>query len=302
MTVLHNDFRRSLAGDSLAWGAAALVVASAHAAALAVMIHTPPEIGADPGPQAAIMIELAAEPEATETQEEEEEEEIFPDNVDAEEIISPAADPAPDEPKPLETDNTTTPEPIIPAEDRPAEKVIPSPEPATVPPQQVESKPVEQQVLAALENVEVPVPVTRPATRPTRPKPAPAHKAPPPSQAARKATIDVTKSERTAASETTAGRGAAVSPARWQSRLMAHLERRKRYPAAARSAHQEGTVYVRFQIDTSGNVLSVQLSRSSGHAILDEAVLQLVRRASPVPTPPPGASTTIVAPVRFEMR
>ncbi|WP_245485092.1 energy transducer TonB [Ciceribacter ferrooxidans] len=295
MTVLHNDFRRSLAGDSVAWGTAALIVASAHAAALAVMMHTPPEIGADPGPQAAIMIELAAEPEATETREEEE---IFSDNVDAEEIISPAADPAPDEPKPLETNNKTTPEPITPAEDRPAEKVVPSPEPATVPPQQVESKPVEQQVLAALENVEVPVPVTRPAA----PKPAPAHKAPPPSQAARKATIDVTKSERTAASETTAGRGAAVSPARWQSRLMAHLERRKRYPAAARSAHQEGTVYVRFRIDTSGNVLSVQLSRSSGHAILDEAVLQLVRRASPVPAPPPGASTTIVAPVRFEMR
>lgn len=296
MTVLLNDFRRSLVGDSLAWGAAALIVASAHAAALAVMMHTPTEIGADPGPQAAIMIELAAEPEATEPREEE----IVPDNVDADEIISPAADPAPapDEPKPLETDNTTTPEPIIPAEDRPAEKVIPSPEPATVPPQQVESKPVEQQVLAALENVEVPVPVTRPAP----PKPAPAHKAPPPSQAARKTTIDVTKSERTAASETTAGRGAAVSPARWQSRLMAHLERRKRYPAAARSAHQEGTVYVRFRIDTSGNVLSVQLSRSSGHAILDEAVLQLVRRASPVPAPPPGASTTIVAPVRFEMR
>ncbi|RCW24134.1 protein TonB [Ciceribacter lividus] len=296
MTVLLNDFRRSLAGDSLAWGAAALIVASAHAAALAVMMHTPTEIGADPGPQAAIMIELAAEPEATEPREEE----IVPDNVDADEIISPAADPAPapDEPKPLETSDTTTPEPLAPAEDRPAEKVIPSPEPTTVPPQQEEPDPVEQQVLAALENVEVPLPVTRPAP----PTPAPAHKTPPPSQAARKAKIDVTKSERTAAPETTAGRGAAVSPARWQSRLMAHLERRKRYPAAARSAHEEGTVYVRFRIDTSGNVLSVSLSRSSGHSTLDEAVLDLVRRASPVPAPPPGASTTIVAPVRFDIR
>ncbi len=289
MTVLHNDFRRSLAGDSFAWGAAALIVASAHAAALAVMMHTPPEIGADPGPQAAIMIEFAAEPEATETREEE----IVPDNVDAEEIISPVTDAAPDEPKPLETSDTTPPEPVT-----PAEKVIPSPEPMTGPPQQVESDPIEQQVLAALENVEVPLPVTRPVP----PKPAPAHKAPPPSQATRKAKIDVTKSERTAASETTTGRGAAVSPARWQSRLMAHLERRKRYPAAARSAHQEGTVYVRFRVDISGNVLSVSLSRSSGHSTLDEAVLDLVRRASPVPPPPPGASTTIVAPVRFDMR
>lgn len=289
MTVLHNDFRRSLAGDSLAWGAAALIVASAHAAALAVMMHTPPEIGADPGPQAAIMIELAAEPEATESREEE----IAPDNVDAEEIISPAADPAPDELKPLETTDTTAPEPVT-----PAEKAIPSPEPTTAPPRQVESNPVEQQVLTALENVEVPLPLARPAP----PKPAPARKAPPPSQATRKAKIDVTKSERTAGSETTTGLGAAISPARWQSRLMAHLERRKRYPAAARSAHQEGTAYVRFRIDSSGNVLSVSLSRSSGHSTLDQAVLDLVRRASPVPPPPPGASTTIVAPVRFDIR
>lgn len=288
MTLSRNDFRRSLAGDGLAWGAAALIVASAHAAALAVMMHTPPEAGADPGPQAAIMIELAAEPEAAETREEE----IVPDNVDAEEIISSAAEPAPEEQKPLETSDTL-PEPAA-----PTGEVVPSPEPAMTPRQQVEPDPVEQQVLAALENVEVPLPLARPLA----PQPKPARKAPPPSQATRKAKVDVTKSERTAASETTAGRGAAVSPARWQSRLMAHLERRKRYPAAAQSAHQEGTAYVRFRIDSSGNVLSVSLSRSSGHSALDQAVLDLVRRASPVPPPPPGASTTIVAPVRFDIR
>ena len=272
MTLSRNDFRHSLAGDSLAWGAAALIVASAHAAALAVMMHTPPEIGADPGPQAAIMIELAAEPEAAETREEE----IVPDNVDAEEVISSAAEPTP----------------------APTEEVVPRPDPAMTPQQQVEPDPVEQQVLAALENVEVPLPLARPLA----PRPTPARKAPPPSQATRRAKVDVTKSERTAASETTAGRGAAVSPARWQSRLMAHLERRKRYPAAARLARQEGTAYVRFRIDSSGNVLSVSLSRSSGHSTLDQAVLDLVRRASPVPPPPPGASTTIVAPVRFDIR
>ncbi|HLP66779.1 MAG TPA: energy transducer TonB [Rhizobium sp.] len=286
------DLRRSFAGDVVVWGVAALIVASAHAVALVVMSRTPRIVGADPGQQAAIMIELAAEPEATETRENE----IAPDDADTDEIVSPSdTAPAPNLPIPVERSDAAPPEPVAETEDNPTQEVVPSHEPTTA---QQEPEPIERQALAALEDVEVPLPLARPAA----PRSAPAGRAKPPSQAARKAQVDVAKSGRTAASEATTGRSAAVSPARWQSRLMAHLERRKRYPAAARSAREEGTVYVRFRIDTSGNVLSVQLSRSSGHAILDEAVLQLVRRASPVPAPPPGASTTIVAPVRFEMR
>jgi protein TonB len=83
---------------------------------------------------------------------------------------------------------------------------------------------------------------------------------------------------------------------------MAHLERRKRYPAAARKRREEGTVLVRFAIDGGGNVLSAGLVRSSGHAELDKAVLALVRRASPVPPPPTGAPRQITAPVRFTIR
>jgi protein TonB len=83
---------------------------------------------------------------------------------------------------------------------------------------------------------------------------------------------------------------------------MAHLERLKRYPAGARARREEGTAYVRFSIDANGNVRSAQLARSSGHAELDAAVLALVRRASPVPAPPPGAPQDITAPVRFTIR
>jgi protein TonB len=49
-------------------------------------------------------------------------------------------------------------------------------------------------------------------------------------------------------------------------------------------------------------VRSAQLVRSSGHDELDQAVLALVQRASPVPAPPPGAPREIVAPVRFDVR
>ena len=48
---------------------------------------------------------------------------------------------------------------------------------------------------------------------------------------------------------------------------------------------------MRFAIDGGGNVISTGLVRSSGHADLDQAVLALVRRTSPVPAPPPAPRT-----------
>ncbi|MFH0299982.1 energy transducer TonB [Bradyrhizobium sp. 31Argb] len=80
---------------------------------------------------------------------------------------------------------------------------------------------------------------------------------------------------------------------------MAHLERRKRYPPSTQSRGERGVAYVRFTIDDRGNVLSASLARSSGFAELDQEVLALVRRASPVPAPPAGANRAITAPVRF---
>lgn len=82
---------------------------------------------------------------------------------------------------------------------------------------------------------------------------------------------------------------------------MAHLERRKKYPADAHRRGERGTVHVRFTIEDGGNVRSVSLARPSGYPALDDEVLSLVRRASPVP-PPPGVNKTITAPVRFNVR
>ncbi|HEY0121277.1 MAG TPA: energy transducer TonB [Rhizobium sp.] len=93
-----------------------------------------------------------------------------------------------------------------------------------------------------------------------------------------------------------------VSPAKWQSRLMAHLERRKKYPPGARSKGEQGTAYVRFRIDDAGNVLSAGLARSSGYPDLDQEVVELVKHASPVPAPPPDVNKTITAPIKFDMR
>lgn len=83
---------------------------------------------------------------------------------------------------------------------------------------------------------------------------------------------------------------------------MSHLERRKRYPSAAKRQRKQGVAQVRFSIDANGNVGSVRLTRSSGVPELDAEVVSLVRRASPVPAPPPGVGRTIVVPIQFSLR
>lgn len=301
-------------GELMLWTSAALCVAAVHAGAVALLLREPEIVAEDAAPPAAIMIELAPEPVAEVT----EEEQIVPDQVDAEEIKTASHEPVPEpveEPLP-EPMPQPVPEPPVEevVEQVPEPVVEPAPLPPEPPPEPVEEiDPVDQMVMAQLENVAVPIPVVRPpAPKPVeeKPKKAPEKKkaekpkAPPPpaSEAARKAKVETAQADRTAAKATSTGSGRNVSPAKWQSRLMSHLERRKRYPSEARSNREEGTVYVRFRIDDGGNVLSVSLSRSSGHSSLDQAVLDMVRRASPVPAPPPGVSKTITAPVRFNIR
>lgn len=301
-------------GELMLWTSAALCVAAVHAGAVALLLREPEMVAEDAAPPAAIMIELAPEPVAEVT----EEEQIVPDQVDAEEIKTASHEPVPE---PVEE---PPPEPMPqPVPEPPVEEVVeqvPEPvvEPPPLPPEPLpepveEIDPIEKMVMAQLENVAVPIPVMRPPPpKPIeeKPKKAPEKKkaekpkAPPPpaSEAARKAKVETAQADRTAAKATSTGGGRNVSPAKWQSRLMSHLERRKRYPSEARSNREEGTVYVRFRIDDGGNVLSVSLSRSSGHSSLDQAVLEMVRRASPVPAPPPGVSKTITAPVRFNIR
>lgn len=91
----------------------------------------------------------------------------------------------------------------------------------------------------------------------------------------------------------------------WQGRLLAHLERRKRYPAEARARRLQGVAHVRFTMDRQGRVLSAALERSSGHAALDREALALLQRAQPLPAPPaetPGERITLTVPVEFFTR
>lgn len=55
------------------------------------------------------------------------------------------------------------------------------------------------------------------------------------------------------------------------------------YPPAAREAGIQGQVLLRFRLRPEGGVLSVEVIRSSGSAILDRASEETVTRSAPYP-------------------
>jgi protein TonB len=82
------------------------------------------------------------------------------------------------------------------------------------------------------------------------------------------------------------------------------LEQQKHYPPAARRQHLEGVVVLRFTIAASGRVESINLSRSSGHGILDSAAQEALKRVDKFPPLPAdlGRQTiTIEVPLAFRL-
>jgi TonB family protein len=88
--------------------------------------------------------------------------------------------------------------------------------------------------------------------------------------------------------------------AKWQKTLLTHLGRYKRYPGQGNGA--EGVVSLAFTIDRKGNVVSSRVEKSSGSSVLDDEALAMIKRAAPLPVPPPevaDADLTFVLPIRF---
>ncbi|WP_321364185.1 TonB family protein [uncultured Celeribacter sp.] len=133
--------------------------------------------------------------------------------------------------------------------------------------------------------------------RPEKPAPAPQQQSAASQSAVKAQNQQAQQSTRNAAAQTARGSGRTMSPARWQARLMAHLERHK-----SRSNGERGTAYVIFSINTAGEISAIRLARSSGTASIDQAALSLIRRASPVPPPPPEIPPTLIIPIKFERR
>jgi TonB family protein len=83
------------------------------------------------------------------------------------------------------------------------------------------------------------------------------------------------------------GTGASAQRLRvtWQKKLMAHLERFKRYPSG--TAPRTTRIEVGFTLDRLGHVVAAEVRRGSGDPAFDQAALAMLHRADPVPPPPP---------------
>lgn len=311
-------------GELALWGAAGLLMLTVHFSAAAYLMREQPDVPADNAPPAAIMIELAPEPEAANT----EEEQISPDMQEQEQVMSEQAEPVEEpQPEPVEQPRPEpTPEPVAEPVEQPvepplqevAEPVEPEPvQPPVVepPPEPIEEiKPVEEQMTAALENVEAPLPLVRPLPpvaekppeQPKKPEPKkePVKKVQKPKQQQQQARPDMAEakiqakqSDRTAASQnSTSLFSSSVSPQQWMTRVRTKIAR------YARKCPGNGTgiVTVRFSFDGSGNIGNVSVAGSSGNASIDDYVASAVRRASPIPAPPSGVASSLSQPVKCE--
>jgi protein TonB len=88
----------------------------------------------------------------------------------------------------------------------------------------------------------------------------------------------------------------------WQGLLLARLQQAKHYPLSAQARRQQGVALLHFTMDRDGNVLTAEIRKSSGYDLLDQETMALVRRAQPLPRPPPevtGNPVDLVVPVEF---
>jgi TonB family protein len=75
------------------------------------------------------------------------------------------------------------------------------------------------------------------------------------------------------------------------------IERAVTYPPLARKRRITGTVVAVFYINDEGMPVDIKVLRGSGHGVLDNETVKIIRRASPFP--PLGGRVEV--PVRFRL-
>ncbi len=72
------------------------------------------------------------------------------------------------------------------------------------------------------------------------------------------------------------------------------------YPSAARKMGWQGIVQITFVVLENGCAEHVRITKSSGHSMLDQAVMKAVQRVQPFPRPPAKAELTVPVVFRLE--
>lgn len=85
-------------------------------------------------------------------------------------------------------------------------------------------------------------------------------------------------------------------------RLIAEIEKRKKYPRQARRSGAEGTCTLEIRVDAAGVVQSCGLAKGSGSPVLDAATSRLAGRLAGMDTGVRGKAFRVLIPVRYSLR
>ena len=86
--------------------------------------------------------------------------------------------------------------------------------------------------------------------------------------------------------QTNGGAALQVQRVSFHSRVMAHLQTFKYYPSRAKRRRMEGVVELEISIGRNGQLLNYTIVKSSQHTVLDQAAIDMLKRAQPLPIVP----------------
>lgn len=97
-----------------------------------------------------------------------------------------------------------------------------------------------------------------------------------------------------------AGPAHAADPG-WQRKVSQLIGANYAYPRSAVLRGEQGSAKVKIAFSGAGKVLSVDLVKSSGSAILDREAVRIPRKVGTYPAPPTGSNTDIVVPITWRI-
>ncbi|MFM8551983.1 MAG: energy transducer TonB [Nitrospiraceae bacterium] len=86
--------------------------------------------------------------------------------------------------------------------------------------------------------------------------------------------------------------------------IRSRVEQLKHYPHMARANRWEGRVVLRAVIGEDGQLVDLTIAESSGHSVLDDAAVDVLKKAAPLALPQPlGRSQVVVqVPISYRLR
>lgn len=99
--------------------------------------------------------------------------------------------------------------------------------------------------------------------------------------------------------------GGGAAEIRYQDQVRAIIDSHRIYPRSARRRHLEGEAVIQIHINRDGQITGTSFVRSTGHHVLDQAVLEMVQASDPLPPMPQdikGHSINLEIPIGFKLK